>query len=270
MIYSVFSCRIDDILADSDSDMSDAESDGGKDKARTNPDTYIREDPDMIVDLADADVMNKITSSQPGTAAATTDAEGRKKVKKPNRGFKTAADGRIIIKMDERHSDEDDSADEIEGFADKAKKRVYDESDESDEAADDVAEGSSRKRKAVEGSMKSGWSGAASSKYTPGGKGIHRPVAQSVKSGYSKATARTATTAAGSEYSSRKAKGDMKKKGKPEPYAYIPLSRNSLNRRKRAKNTTQFKNIVEGARKGAAAGAKNRLVEMSKSKKRGK
>jgi ribosomal RNA-processing protein 12 len=35
----------------------------------------------------------------------------------------------------------------------------------------------------------------------------------------------------GMEYQSRKAKGDVKKKGKPDPYAYLPLSRKALNRR---------------------------------------
>jgi hypothetical protein len=117
--------------------------------------------------------------TQPSTSTANTDMDNKKKVKKPNRGFKTAADGRIIIKMDDRGGDDsDDSTAEIEGFADKAKKQVYDESDESgpeEEEADDGFGGSSRKRKAVEGSMKSGRSGATS-KYTAGGKGIHRQV----------------------------------------------------------------------------------------------
>jgi ribosomal RNA-processing protein 12 len=117
--------------------------------------------------------------TQPSTSTANTDMDNKKKVKKPNRGFKTAADGRIIIKMDDRGGDDsDDSTAEIEGFADKAKKQVYDESDESgpeEEEADNGFGGSSRKRKAVEGSVKSGRSGATS-KYTAGGKGIHRQV----------------------------------------------------------------------------------------------
>lgn len=35
----------------------------------------------------------------------------------------------------------------------------------------------------------------------------------------------------GSQYKSKKAAGDMKKKGKVDPYAYIPLQRSSLNKR---------------------------------------
>lgn len=35
----------------------------------------------------------------------------------------------------------------------------------------------------------------------------------------------------GAEYKAPKAGGDIKKKGKPDPYAYVPLSRAALNRR---------------------------------------
>ena len=54
------------------------------------------------------------------------------------------------------------------------------------------------------------------------------------------------------------AKGDVKKKGVPDPYAYIPLDRQKLNRRKKAKLSGQFKHIVGGAVKGSLAGARKR------------
>lgn len=44
----------------------------------------------------------------------------------------------------------------------------------------------------------------------------------SVKSGYS---------TPGSDYRSKKASGDVKKKGKVDPYAYLPLKRTALNKR---------------------------------------
>lgn len=90
-----------------------------------------------------------------------------------------------------------------------------------------------RKRKAADAlSMRSGKTSA--SRYTTGGKGIHRNVgaasdAISMKSGYSAKSGKS--NYAGTEYSTKKAKGDMKKKGKLDPYAYIPLSRNTLNKR---------------------------------------
>uniref|UniRef100_A0A669EFS9 Ribosomal RNA processing 12 homolog n=1 Tax=Oreochromis niloticus TaxID=8128 RepID=A0A669EFS9_ORENI len=55
---------------------------------------------------------------------------------------------------------------------------------------------------------------------------------------------------------SQKGKGDVKKKGKLDPYAYIPLKKAQLNRRKRAKLQGQFKGMVRGAQKGALSGKK--------------
>lgn len=56
--------------------------------------------------------------------------------------------------------------------------------------------------------------------FIAGGSGIHRAVkVQKVEH------------APGSEYRANKAKGDMKKKGKPDPYAYVPLTRAALNKR---------------------------------------
>ena len=48
----------------------------------------------------------------------------------------------------------------------------------------------------------------------------------------------------------------MKKPGKPDPFAYVPLMRQKLNRRKQAKLTGQFSGLMKKAKKGSAAGAK--------------
>jgi hypothetical protein len=65
LYYSIFVMfRIDDILADSDSDMDDEQNDV-REKPKNKMDTYIREDPEMIVDLADTDIGSKITSKSP-------------------------------------------------------------------------------------------------------------------------------------------------------------------------------------------------------------
>lgn len=69
----LISFRIDDILADSDSDMSlDEEVETGKkQKGKKNlknkkkePETYIHETEDGIVDLADTDGFSRITSKK--------------------------------------------------------------------------------------------------------------------------------------------------------------------------------------------------------------
>lgn len=80
-----------------------------------------------------------------------------------------------------------------------------------------------RKRKRSDASStKSGFSSKSGSqiKYKPGGKGIHRSLASS-----------SSQRGDGSEYKSKKSKGDVKKKGKMDPYAYLPLQRSALNKR---------------------------------------
>lgn len=183
-----------------------------------------------------------------------------KKIKDPHRGFKTDISGKLIIEEPKRgsnrnnDSDSDDASDEEED----QEKPTMQGSDSSDDEATENAKLKSRKRKASSSvSQVSGKTGNTS-KYTAGGKGIHRPLtgAPSVRSGYTNGTNKTY----GSEYRSKKSTGDMKKKGTVDPYAYIPLSRNTLNKRKRAKNSGQFKSIVQAAKKGAAAGSKRRRM----------
>ena len=56
----------------------------------------------------------------------------------------------------------------------------------------------------------------------------------------------------------QKARGDVKIKGKPDPYAYVPLLGQKLNRRKRAKLSSQFQGLVRSAKTGASAGKRQR------------
>lgn len=63
----------------------------------------------------------------------------------------------------------------------------------------------------------------------------------------------------GSEFRSKKGAGDVMRKGQTQkPFAYVPLSKDRLNRRKKAKFEGQFKAVVKGARKGASQGTKFR------------
>lgn len=55
----------------------------------------------------------------------------------------------------------------------------------------------------------------------------------------------------------QKAKGDLKKQGQLDPYAYIPLNRERLNRRKRAKMRGEFSNVMmRRAKRGSSTGTK--------------
>merc|ERR550539_1532738 len=87
-------------------------------------------------------------------------------------------------------------------------------------------------------------------KYQAGGSGIHRPLNGNQNG--------TKFPDYGSEYRAKKGKGDVKRKNKPDPYAYVPLKKESLNKRKKAKFEGQFKGIVKAAQKGSAAGKKIR------------
>eukprot|EP01094_Clydonella_sp_ATCC50884_P016458 TRINITY_DN2733_c0_g1_i1.p1 TRINITY_DN2733_c0_g1~~TRINITY_DN2733_c0_g1_i1.p1 ORF type:complete len:1398 (-),score=627.33 TRINITY_DN2733_c0_g1_i1:357-4478(-) len=53
----------------------------------------------------------------------------------------------------------------------------------------------------------------------------------------------------GVEYKAKKGKGDVKKKGKVDPYAYIPLNPKQLNKRHRNTSKKQFSNIVKSKSK---------------------
>lgn len=191
------------------------------------------------------------------TGNALIDADNRKtKPKDANRGFQTADDGRLIIAEPRRSgkrgaaADDDDESDndfDMDGgeAAEKRlgtkKRSLADDSDDSDAEDDDAAAGAPSRKRAMLGaaSMASGRTGA-SSRYVAGGRGIHRPTgggAASVRSGVSAATtaARSTggasqSTAFGGSFKAKKAGGDVKK-GKLDPYAYIPLSRTSMNKR---------------------------------------
>ncbi|XP_068203114.1 RRP12-like protein [Palaemon carinicauda] len=60
----------------------------------------------------------------------------------------------------------------------------------------------------------------------------------------------------GAEFRSKKAGGDMMKKEKLSPYAYVQFSKERLNKRKKAKFEGQFTSLVRGAKKGVAKGSK--------------
>jgi len=57
---------------------------------------------------------------------------------------------------------------------------------------------------------------------------------------------------AGDHYRAKKAGGDIRVKGKLEPFAYLPLDPKQLNRRSRQKSIEKYKNIVAAAKKGSA------------------
>ena len=111
------------------------------------------------------------------------------KEKDPNRGFKTAPDGRLIINdIEDEETDSDD--DDLTGYKENAKK-------EHEESSGDEEEGGPSTKKKI-----------ALNPYKAGGSGIHRPLAASVKSGMTNVSRMSRTSKAtknpGSEYNAKK------------------------------------------------------------------
>ncbi|KAK7930832.1 hypothetical protein WMY93_007227 [Mugilogobius chulae] len=216
---------IEDILAESDSDMSEDESKpkktqkkAGKPKAKA----WLKEgEDDDPLNFLDPKVSQRVLATNP---------ELKKSTKKEH-GFKVTSDGRLIIRDDEeddvkeKDGEMDDILEEAGVKSKKAQKRRF-----KDDGFDDEMD--------IEPELK----------YKAGGSGIHRQLGKDT----------------GAEYKSKKGKGDIKQKGKLDPYAYIPLKKAQLNRRKRAKLQGQFKGMVRGAQKGALSGKK-----MQKKKRKG-
>lgn len=206
---------IEEILADSESENEQMEVEEIPKGKKNQSKAWIEEDGDEIIDFTDRTARSKITTTKPVDPQQNSINVQDIKAKK-DRGLKTAPDGRLIIADDS--SDDDD---------DNAKKGKFNFGSDSDSDFSDD-EGAStkilenRKRKRTDtASMKSGFSAkssVASSKYRAGGSGIHRPLAPKFKDD-------------GMQYKAKKAYGDNKKKGKVDPYAYLPLQRSALNKR---------------------------------------
>ncbi|XP_068977336.1 RRP12-like protein isoform X2 [Bombus flavifrons] len=233
---------MEEILADSDDefveDMDNEES--RKRKKRTSrKEAWIHEN-EEIVDLVDPAAARNISTTQPTVAINSRIAA----IKRKDREFKTTSDGRLIITVDNEKDNEpepkrknksaillhSDSEDDYEDVQSVAMSQAMDKKRKYSDSYDNI-------------SVRSG----STLKYQAGGSGIHRPLKKS----------RTEYIP-GAEYKASKAGGDVKRKGKPDPYAYVPLSRAALNKRKKKKNASKFQNIIKGAKKGAKIGMKQR------------
>ncbi|XP_026668407.1 RRP12-like protein isoform X2 [Ceratina calcarata] len=233
---------IEEILADSEDEFEDTDNESQrKNKKRTSrKEAWIQEN-EEIVDLIDPAAARNITTTHPGSLNTKAG------VPKPkDRGFKTAPDGRLII------LDDNDIDDETEVKKKKKSPLLLHSDSEDDYDIDDNAtvatmHSTQNKRKRNDTVDNVSLRSESTSRYQAGGSGIHRPL----KKGKIVHTP-------GSEFKAPKAGGDVKKKGKPDPYAYVPLSRAALNKRKKKKNASKFQGIIKGAKKGARIGMKNK------------
>uniref|UniRef100_A0A2C9KFX2 Uncharacterized protein n=1 Tax=Biomphalaria glabrata TaxID=6526 RepID=A0A2C9KFX2_BIOGL len=234
---------IDDLLQDTDSELDEEEEGVSKKKSKRKRgnDAWLMESGENIVDFMDPGASKQVLATKPETGV-------KEKKSDQERGFKFSSDGRLIITKDEE-----------ENKKDKSNKKVKDIDAEDDDLNDSVGlyveniKTMNRKRKLTT-ELDDEEDIPPASKYKAGGSGIHRPVKNTVKEKID----------IGQEYRSKKALGDVKKKGKPDPYAYVPLNFNHLNKRKQMKVKGTFSNLVKGAKKGAAKGNKSRVHQKRK------
>ncbi|XP_040419546.1 RRP12-like protein isoform X2 [Cygnus olor] len=218
---------MEEILADSeDSEEEEEERQRGKARkkqARQKGQAWLKEgEEDEPLNFLDPNVSQRVLATEPAP----------KRSRKVSHDFQVSEDGRLII-----HDEEEEMEDDGAKGADK-------------EVADVLQEvglrtKKSQKRRFREEADDEEPEAGSYPQYRAGGSGIHRQLGKE--------------PAFGAEYRSKKGKGDVKKKGQLDPYAYIPLNRARLNKRKQAKMQGQFKGLVKGAQRGAKAGRKSRL-----------
>ncbi|KAF4105889.1 RRP12-like protein [Onychostoma macrolepis] len=207
----------EDILADTDSDSDEDE------KPKKGQKKPMKKGQAWLKEGVSDEPLNFLDPKAAHRVLATN--PNLKKTIKTEHGFKMTSDGRLIIKEEVEDDDYKTKEAEMDDVLEEAgvktkknpKRKMHDDLD------DDMD---------VEPTMK----------YKAGGIGIHRPLDRRPEFG--------------TDYKSKKGKGDVKKEGKCDPYAYVPLKKAQLNRRKKAKLQGQFKGMVRGAKKGARSGSR--------------
>ncbi|XP_068424787.1 RRP12-like protein [Clinocottus analis] len=215
---------IEDILADSDSDLSEDE---GKKKYAQKKTGKPQKAKAWLKEGGEDDPLNFLDPKVSQRVLATNPA--RKKSAKVEHGFKVTSDGRLIIREDDAEDAKDNDEGEMKDILEEA----------------GVKSKKSQKRNFQNDNFDEDMDIQPQLKYKAGGSGIHRALGGREDTG--------------SDYKSKKGKGDVKKVGKHDPYAYIPLKKSQLNRRKRAKLQGQFQGMVRGAQKGALSGKKMQM-----------
>ncbi|NXX38727.1 RRP12 protein, partial [Tricholaema leucomelas] len=215
---------MEEVLADSEDEEEEEERQRSKEwrkQGRQKGQAWLKEgEEDEPLNFLDPNVSQRVLATKPGP----------KRSRGVSHDFQVSEDGRLII-----HEEEEVDDDEAKGV-DKEMADVLQDMG--------LRSKKSQKRRFREEPDDEEPEARTYSQYRAGGSGIHRQLDKE--------------PAFGAEYRSKKGKGDVKKKGQLDPYAYIPLNRARLNRRKRAKMQGQFKGLMKGAQRGAKAGHRSR------------
>ncbi|XP_071507435.1 RRP12-like protein [Diadema antillarum] len=212
------------------------------------------EQDDTPLDFLDPSVTRRVLATKPDASRESQSAGHIK------HNFKTLPDGRLLIaEMDDEEAEEKKEGGKKEGKR-KGRKRGGGPGDDNDDDGriddledmmdEEFAKFRISKKRKVEDLSVSDDEDESATKYRAGGSGIHRPIGAAGKE--------KPASKPGVEYSSKKAGGDVKRKGKQDPYAYIPLSRQQLNKRTKKKASGQWAAMGKAAKKGALKGKRNK------------
>ncbi|XP_066963061.1 RRP12-like protein [Macrobrachium rosenbergii] len=237
---------LDEILAAIDSEPEDDDDEDndsmlkrkgkkakGKLTKKKEKGTWIKEDEDEIVDLLDASAGKAMVSKRPILKASNTK---RLENGKEDSGFKVdSKTGKLII------TEENDTKEST------SKMDFMEDIDEYLGLKEGAQSGKIKNRKrTLSGGSEDEDIFTPPMKFSKDGPDQEKAKRKPVKKHYDY----------GAEFRSKKAGGDMTKKDKLSPYAYVQFSKERLNKRKKAKFEGQFTSLVRGARKGVAKGMK--------------
>ncbi|XP_055503138.1 RRP12-like protein [Leucoraja erinacea] len=200
---------IEDVLLETDSD-----DEGTEEKRKDVKKRQVQKRPAWLKEGGDDEPLNFL-DPQVAQRVLATNPELRKR-SDIKHDFTVAADGRLVIAEGPRakanNDPEDEAGDILEEVGVKSKA------------------GQKQRFKSADGDEMQVDSG-----YQAGGSGIHRPRPLKKNKDH------------GAEYKAMKGRGDVKRTGKPDPFAYIPLNKSQLNRRNKAKVSGQFKGLVKNS-----------------------
>eukprot|EP00698_Gefionella_okellyi_P001937 TRINITY_DN1180_c0_g1_i1.p1 TRINITY_DN1180_c0_g1~~TRINITY_DN1180_c0_g1_i1.p1 ORF type:complete len:1170 (-),score=314.32 TRINITY_DN1180_c0_g1_i1:195-3680(-) len=177
-----------------------------------------------------------------GTARLMAQSRAR-----PKSSFPTGRDGRMLIREEGDEALDDGEADD------------YDDDDPdamSDDADAAEVSGPQKRKRGPQNPYRDDEPESDDERDTRGAGGVKARMHQKTAPGKKKQSQQSQQYL-GQDYKPRgHTGGDVKRKGKVEPYAYVPLNPHQLNRRSRQSAHKNFEGVVNAAKKGANKGKK--------------
>eukprot|EP00057_Strongylocentrotus_purpuratus_P028949 XP_011683423.1 PREDICTED: RRP12-like protein isoform X1 [Strongylocentrotus purpuratus] len=190
---------------------------------------------DTPLDFLDPSVSRRVLATKP-------ESEEAQAIGHIKHNFKTLPDGRLLIaEMEEE--EENAKGKKNQGGKARGGGGGGGDDDLKDMMDDELAKFHKTTKRKLEDLSISDDEDEMANKYKAGGSGIHRPLGVPKK--------QKPAMKPGQEFAAKKAGGDMKKKGGQDPYAYLPLNRQQLNRRMKKKTAGQWSSLGKGGSKVA-------------------